>query len=139
MLILDFIIKHWVGIALSTLVAIVVAGIWYSPWVFGKMWQKEAKIKDKDLRSGPPTKYLVALVMIVLTAVVLERFLVITNPQNMYEAIKVSIWIWVGFIVTYVVAGGLFEKINTKLMIIDLSGQILILIGMAAALYSVGI
>jgi hypothetical protein len=136
---LNFITSHWIGILLATLAAIVVAGIWYSPWVFGAMWQKEAKIKDKDLRSGPPTKYLVSLLMILLTAVVLERFLVITNPQNIFEAIKVSVWIWLGFIVTYVVAGGLFENVKPKLMLIDLSGQVLILMAMTATLFLVGI
>lgn len=135
---LNFIFDHWVGILLSSLAAIVVAGIWYSPIAFGKMWQKEAKIKDRDLRSGPPTKYLVSLLMILLTAVVLERFIVITNPQSMLEAAKVGLWIWMGFVVTYVVAGGLFEKVSTKLMLIDLSGQFFILVAMAATLYAVG-
>jgi hypothetical protein len=59
---LNLITDNWVGILLSTLAAIVVAGIWYSPIAFGKMWQKEAKIKDKELRGGSPIKYVVALV-----------------------------------------------------------------------------
>ena len=132
---LNLITNNWVGILLSTLAAIVVAGIWYSPIVFGKMWQKEAKIKDKELRGGSPVKYIVALTMILLTAIVLQRFIIITNPQTMFEAIKVAAWIWLGFVVTYVVAGGLFEKVSTKLMLIDLSGQVLILMAMSATLY----
>lgn len=135
---LNFIFDHWVGILLASLAAIIVAGIWYSPVAFGKVWQKEAKIKDKDLRGGSPIKYLVALLMILLTAVVLERFMVITNPQSMYEAAKVAAWIWLGFVVTYVVAGGLFEKVSIKLMLIDLSGQFFILAAMGATLYAVG-
>ena len=135
---LNFIFDHWVGILLASIAAIIVAGIWYSPIAFGKVWQKEAKIKDKDLRGGSPIKYLVALLMILLTAVVLERFMVITNPQSMYEAAKVAAWIWLGFVVTYVVAGGLFEKVSIKLMLIDLSGQFFILAAMGATLYAVG-
>jgi hypothetical protein len=134
----NFIIDHLVGILLSSLAAIFVASIWYSPIAFGKMWQKEANIKDKELRGGSPVKYIIALVMILLTAVVLERFLVITNPQSMFEAVKVGAWIWLGFVVTYVVAGGLFEKVSAKLMIVDLSGQILILMAMSATLYYIG-
>jgi hypothetical protein len=133
---LELITDNLVGILVSTLVAIVVAGIWYSPIAFGKMWQKEAKIKDKELRGGSPVKYIVALIMIVLTAIVLQRFIIITNPQSMFEAVKVAGWIWLGFIVTYVVAGGLFEKVSTKLMLIDLSGQVLILMAMSATLYA---
>ncbi len=133
---LDLITNNLVGILVSTLVAIVVAGIWYSPIAFGKMWQKEAKIKDKELRGGSPVKYIVALIMIVLTAIVLQRFIIITNPQSMFEAVKVAGWIWLGFIVTYVVAGVLFEKVSTKLMLIHLSGQVLILMAMSATLYA---
>jgi hypothetical protein len=133
---LDLITDNLVGILVASLVAIVVAGAWYSPIAFGKIWQKEAKIKDKELRGGSPVKYIVALFMILLTAVVLQRFIIITNPESIFEAAKVAGWIWLGFIVTYAVAGGLFEKVSTKLMLIDLSGQLLILMAMSATLYT---
>lgn len=133
---LDLITDNLVGILVASLVAIVVAGAWYSPIAFGKIWQKEAKIKDKELRGGSPVKYIVALFMILLTAVVLQRFIIITNPESIFEAAKVAGWIWLGFIVTYAVAGGLFEKVSTKLMLIDLSGQLLILMAMSATLYA---
>ncbi len=83
-----------------------------------------------------PIKYIVALFMILLTAVVLQRFIIITNPESIFEAANVAGWIWLGFIVTYAVAGGLFEKVSTKLMLIDLSGQLLILMAMSATLYA---
>ena len=86
---LNFIFDHWVGILLASVAAIIVAGIWYSPIAFGKAWQKEAKIKDKDLRGGSPIKYLVALFMILLTAVVLERFMVIKG-EAMIDLRKVD-------------------------------------------------
>lgn len=133
---LDLITDNLVGILVASLVAIVVSGAWYSPIAFGKIWQKEAKIKDKELRGGSPVKYIVALFMILLTAVVLQRFIIITNPESIFEAAKVAGWIWLGFIVTYAVAGGLFEKVSTKLMLIDLSGQLLILMAMSATLYA---
>lgn len=132
---LNFIISNWQGILLSSFVAVLVAGIWYSPPVLGRTWQKLLKIKDKDLRTLGALNYVVAFAMILLTALVLKRFLIITNPQNVYEAIKVAVWIWLGFVVTYVVAGGIFEKVKPKIMAIDLSGQLLILMSMSVVLY----
>ena len=132
---LRFIQLNWQGLLLSTLVAVVVAGLWYSPPVMGKTWQKLLNIKDKELRSFGLQKYLIALLMIFLTAVALKRFLIISNPQTVFEAVKVTVWIWLGFVVTYVVAGGLFEKVKPKLMAVDLSGQLLILLSMGAVLY----
>lgn len=132
---LNLISTNLVAILASTLSAIVVAGIWYSPAVFGNLWQKEAGIKKKDIRASFARKSVIALVMIFVTAVVLQRFLIITNPSSVFEAIKVAVWIWAGFVATYVIAGGVFEKVSVRLMIIDLSGQILILSTMSAVLY----
>ncbi len=132
----DLIFDNLVGILLASLAAIVVAGAWYSPIAFGKLWQKEAKIKDKELRGGSPIKYIIALVMILLTAVILQQAIIVVDPQNMFEAASIAVWIWLGFIVTYVIAGGLFEKVSTKLMLIDLTGQVFILMAMSATLYA---
>jgi len=132
---LDFIITNWFGIVSASLLAVIVAVVWHSPLVLGKVWQKEAGIKSKDIKSISVTNYLIALLMILLTAIVLKRFLVITNPQTLFEAIRLSIWIWAGFMVTYAVVGGIFEKVSKKLVVIDLAGQILILITMISVLY----
>jgi membrane protease YdiL (CAAX protease family) len=132
----DLIFDNLVGILLASLAAIVVAGAWYSPIAFGKLWRKEAKIKDKELRGGSPVKYIIALVMILLTAVILQQAIIVVDPQNMFEAASIAVWIWLGFIVTYVIAGGLFEKVSTKLMLIDLTGQVFILMAMSATLYA---
>jgi hypothetical protein len=74
--------------------------------------------------------------MILLTAVILQQAIIVVDPQSMLEAASIAAWIWLGFIVTYVVAGGLFEKVSTKLMLIDLTGQVFILMAMSATLYA---
>ena len=132
---IQFILDNWLGLALSSLAAVAVAIIWYAPPVFGNTWQKLAGIKDKELKSRLASKTLITLIMIVITAVVLKRFYVISNPQTLFEAMKVVVWIWLGFIVTYVVAGGSFEKVPYKLMLVDLLGQLILLMAMGAVLF----
>jgi len=132
---IQFLIDNWLGLVLSSLAAIGVAIIWYAPPVFGNTWQKLAGVKDKDLKSRFAVKSVITLVLILVTAVVLKRFYVISNPQTLFEAMKVVVWIWLGFIVTYVVAGGSFEKVPYKLMLVDLVGQLLILMAMGAVLF----
>lgn len=132
---LQFLIDNWLGMVLASLAAIAVAVIWYAPPVLGNTWQKLAGVKDKDLKKRFGVKSLVTLVLIFVTAFVLKRFYVITNPQTLFEAMKVVVWIWLGFIVTYVVAGGNFEKIPYKLMAVDLIGQLLILMAMGSVLF----
>lgn len=132
---IQFLIDNWLGLVLSSLAAIGVAIIWYAPPVFGNTWQKLAGVKDKDLKSRFAVKSVITLVLILVTAVVLKRFYVISNPQTLFEAMKVVVWIWLGFIVTYVVAGGSFEKVPYKLMLVDLVGQLLLLMAMGAVLF----
>jgi hypothetical protein len=132
---IQFLIDNWLGLVLSSLAAIGVAIIWYAPPVFGNTWQKLAGVKDKDLKSRFTIKSIITLVLILVTAVVLKRFYVISNPQTLFEAMKVVVWIWLGFIVTYVVAGGSFEKVPYKLMLVDLVGQLLLLMAMGAVLF----
>lgn len=132
---IQLIIDNWLGLLLASLAAIAVAMIWYAPPVFGNSWQKAAKIKDNELKKQFVRKSLITLVLILLTAIVLKRFYIITNPQSVFEAIKVVVWLWLGFIVTYVVAGGSFEKVPYKLMAIDLIGQLFILMAMGTVLY----
>jgi hypothetical protein len=131
----QFLIDNWLGMVLASLAAMGVAIIWYAPPVLGNTWQKLAGVKDKDLKSRFVSKSVVTLVMIFVTAFVLKRFFVITEPQTLFEAMKVVVWIWFGFIVTYVVAGGSFEKVPYKLMVLDLVGQLLILMAMGSVLY----
>lgn len=132
---LQFLVNNWMGMMLASLAAIGVAIIWYAPPVLGNTWQKLAGVKDKDLKKRFGAKSLVTLILIFVTAFVLKRFYVITNPQTLFEAIKVVVWIWLGFIVTYVVAGGNFEKVPYKLMAVDLVGQLLILMAMGSVLF----
>ena len=132
---IQFLIDNWLGLVLASLAAIGVAAIWYAPPVFGNTWQKLAKVSDKDLKSRFATKSVITLVMIFITAVVLKRFYIISNPETLFEAMKVVTWLWLGFIVTYVVAGGSFEKVPYKLMAVDLIGQLIILMAMGAVLF----
>lgn len=132
---IQFLLDNWLGLVLSSLAAIGVAIIWYTPSVFGNTWQKLAGLSDKDLKSRLASKTVITLIMILVTAVVLKRFYVISNPQTLFEAMKVVVWIWLGFIVTYVVAGGSFEKVPYKLMLIDLAGQLVLLMAMGTMLF----
>lgn len=132
---IQFLLDNWLGLVLASLAAIGAAAIWYAPPVFGNTWQKLANVKDKDLKNKFAIKTVITLIMILVTAVVLKRFFVISNPLSLFEAMKVVVWLWLGFIVTYVVAGGAFAKVPYKLMLVDLVGQLIILMAMGAVLF----
>lgn len=43
---------NWFAIIASTLLSFVVGSMWYSPILFGKLWQREAALSDDKLKNG---------------------------------------------------------------------------------------
>lgn len=132
---LEFFTNNWQGIVLATVAAMAIGTLWYSKFMFGTQWQKLAKLKDKDVKKGMAKGMLVMLVMAFISAFVLQRFLVIANPEDMLSAIKVAIWLWLGFVMTYSVSNVVFEKRPAKLAVINLSNQLITLCVMAVILH----
>ena len=134
---LEFLSNNWRGIVLATVVAMAIGSLWYSNLLFGKQWQKLAKLSDKDLKNSRAQAMVIMLVMAFVSAYVLKRFLVISDPKTVLEAVKVAAWIWLGFVATYVISGGVFEKRPPKLMALHLGNQLITLVVMAAILFNV--
>lgn len=134
---LSFFATNWLGIVLATVAAMVIGSLWYSKLLFGNQWQKLVGLKDSDMKKGMAKGMIIMLVMAFVSAYVLKRFIVIAAPASYMEALKVALWIWLGFVVTYVVGGGVFEKRPPKLMAINLANQLVTLLVMAAILFAV--
>jgi hypothetical protein len=133
---LEFFTNNWQGIVLATIAAMAIGTLWYSKFMFGTQWQQLAKLKDSDIKKGMAKGVLVMLLMSFVSAFVLQRFLVISNPEDILSAIKVAIWLWLGFVVTCAVTKGVWEKRSVNLALINLSNQLITLCVMAAILYS---
>ena len=131
-----FISHNWLGILAATAAAMIIGSIWYAKPVFGTQWQKLAKLKDGEMKSGAAKAMLVMLLMALITAYVLARFLVIANPQSYFEAVKVGLWLWLGFVATYAIGGGVFEKRPMSLIAINLGNQLVTLVVMSIIIYA---
>jgi hypothetical protein len=67
---------NYVGILAATVVSFVLGGLWYSPFLFGKSWQRLVKLDDATVRGG--NKALIfggAFVLSFITAFVFSMFL----------------------------------------------------------------
>lgn len=133
---LELLTNNLLGILIATAAAMVIGSIWYSKPVFGKDWQKLVGLKDKDMKQGAAKSMAIMLLMALITAIVLQRFVVIANPQNYVEALKLGAWLWLGFVATYAIGGSAFEKRPTKLVIINVLNQLITLLVMSAILFA---
>lgn len=133
---LDLLTNNLLGILIATAAAMVIGSVWYSKPVFGKDWQKLVGLKDKDIKEGATKAMAAMLLMALVTAFVLQRFIVIANPQDYLQAVKLGAWLWLGFVATYAIGGGMFEKRPTKLILINITNELITLIVMSVILYA---
>ncbi len=134
---MKFLMTNWLGIVLATVAAMAIGSLWYSNLLFGKEWRKLAKLSEKEFQAGVVKSMVFMLVLAFVSAFVLKRFIVIAGPVDVLAAIKIAIWIWFGFVMTYSVSNAMFGKRSLKLIAIDLSNQLITLIVMAAILFKV--
>ncbi len=134
--IIDFFSLYWKGIGLATITAMIVGTIWYAKPVFGKKWQELVGLKDKDMKQGMFLPMVIMLIVAFVTACALMRFIVIANPTSYVQAIKLGIWLWLGFVATYAIGGGVFEKRSPMLIAINIANSLVTLVAMSIVLYA---
>ncbi len=67
---------NWWAILAAGVSSFVVGAVWYSPALFGKIWQREAGLTDEQLKAGNPAKIFGgAFVLSMVAAVVFAMFL----------------------------------------------------------------
>ena len=70
---------NWLAALAAALSSFAVGGLWYSPALFGRAWQREAGVTDEQLKLGNPAKiYGGAFLLSVIAALVFALFL---GPQ----------------------------------------------------------
>jgi hypothetical protein len=43
---------NWIAVAIAAVASFVLGGLWYSPVLFGKAWQRETGLTDEQLKNG---------------------------------------------------------------------------------------
>lgn len=103
----------------ATVVAFILGGIWYSPFVFGNIWANSMGFTDKDLKKkGIWKSYFGNFLATFVTAYVLAYLLQTFNVKDLFEAGNVVFLIWLGFIFAGSMGSVLWEKRSVKLFFI---------------------
>jgi hypothetical protein len=63
------------AVLLASFSAFVLGGLWYSPLLFGKSWQRLSKLSDADLQGGMGRIFGLAFVLLFVAAWVFAMFL----------------------------------------------------------------
>jgi hypothetical protein len=66
---MDFSVINIWAVLVCGVASLFIGGIWYSPFLFGKKWQKEAEISDEKIKSGNmPVIFIVTFLLTVVMA-----------------------------------------------------------------------
>jgi hypothetical protein len=107
----------WAVIA-AAVSAFLIGGLWYSPALFGKAWQREAGISDEKLKTANmPMIFSLSLVLSLIAAFVFALFLGPRPPMALGLGAGFSAglcWVGASFGINY-----LFERRSLKLFLIN--------------------
>jgi hypothetical protein len=97
---------------------LVVGSIWYSPIMFSRIWQREVRLTDADIRGGNFAMiFAAAFVLSLIAAILLAAFLG-PNPP-LANAVVAGLVIGLGFVGTSLGINYLFEKRSLTLWMIN--------------------
>lgn len=109
---------NWWAVFAAAVSSFAVGGLWYSPALFGKLWQRETGLSDEQLQARHPAKIFGgAFALSLVTAVVFALFL---GPDpSLVFALGAGFsaglcWVATSFGINY-----LFERKSLKLFLVN--------------------
>jgi hypothetical protein len=109
---------NWIAVVVAALASFLLGGLWYSPVLFGKAWQRETGLTDEKLKQGNMAKIFgLSFILALLAAWNFANFLG-PRPSLLFgTAVGASaglLWVTSSFGINY-----LFERKSLKLFFIN--------------------
>jgi hypothetical protein len=109
---------NYLAVVIAAIASFLLGGLWYSPALFGKVWQREAGLSDEQLKSGNMARIFgLSLVLSLLAAWVFALFLGPRPPVALGLGAGFSAglcWVTASFGINY-----LFERKSFKLFLVN--------------------
>jgi hypothetical protein len=109
---------EWLPSLIAALSAFVIGGLWYSPVLFGKAWQRETGLSDERLNSA--NKGMIFGVSFILCLIAAVAFsMVIGTEPSLFMALHSGIGVGLAWVATSFGVNYLFELKSLKLWFIN--------------------
>lgn len=111
-------------VVLAAVLNMVVGYAWYSPWLFGKVWAKLAKVDESEMNKrkwAPIAGFACSLVI----AYFLAFFQNIGAISNVSDGMLFSGLLWLGFNATAQISGVIWVGQPFRLFILNAGGSLL--------------
>lgn len=125
---------NYVAALVAALSTFVMGGLWYSPLLFAKPWQRLSKLSDEELKNGNMgALFGSAFVLALVSATNLAFFLADGRPNIVWGMIAGSL-AGVGWVVPSLATTYLFGRKPFKLILIDCGYHVVSFVVMGAIL-----
>ena len=108
---------NWLAVLAAAISAFLLGGLWYSPALFGKAWQRDAGLTDEQLKGGNPAKiYGGSFVLSLVAAATFAMFLgkLPVGTATAYGFCAGLTWVAASFGINY-----LFERRSVGLFLVN--------------------
>jgi hypothetical protein len=109
---------RWMAVVVAAVSAFVLGGLWYSPALFGRIWQRETGLTDERLKAGnPSTIFGLSFVLALVASWVFALFLgpEVTPGFGAAAGAGAGIaWVGTSFGINY-----LFERRSPRLFLVN--------------------
>ena len=129
MLLLDE--MNWWTVLVAGVVSMVLGIVWYSPFVFGKLWMKLAGQSEEECKKTASPAFALMFVWSLLMAFVLSQMVQYSGAITWLEGIEIAFWIWLGFVAPVMGASALFEGKPFTLYLIKVGYQLVNILAMS--------
>lgn len=104
-----------VPVVIAGVINMILGALWYSPLVIGKLWMRSMGKTDEQIKQGFSSAamgltYVVNTIASLVFAYVLAHIIKFANLHTFAQGVNVGFWVWLGFVVTTVIPGYLYES-----------------------------
>ena len=128
-----------IPVVIAGVINMVLGALWYSPYVLGKLWIRSMgktpeEIKENYSSASMGLTYVVNTVASLLFAYVLAHIIKFASLNTFTQGVNAGFWVWLGFVVTTVIPGYMYESRPKMLYFIFIAYQFFSIIIMGGVL-----
>ncbi|MDA1335097.1 MAG: DUF1761 domain-containing protein [bacterium] len=114
-----------VAVLVASLANFIIGMLWYSPFLFGKMWMQAIGKTEEEVKAGSPAKAMIvsaggALVTSYVLAVLIQIMGLVTISQGLV----LGFMLWLGFVLTSQMPSVVYEGRNKNVVLIFVAYQL---------------